>query len=577
MSINSAMQAGVSGLSANSAALAAISQNIANVNTIGYKRTQGEFQTLVNSQSKGAGGYAAGGVIAAARHFISQEGQLQRTTESTDLAIDGQGFFVTTEKAEGVGATDSRLFTRAGAFRIDDLGYLKNSAGLYLQGWPVDSNGDIATDPSDLTRLRSINIGTVGGTAEKTTRAQINANLFSGQTIQAGASPSKYPSVAVVPNASGPMEFSVRYAPTATPNQYDVTIKTGNQTITAVATYDAAGALTALTGVTGGGPGSTTTTLDLGGGVTVPLANLAMDTATVAKTKYDPSLNSMAMYNGDDDNPTGIKPDFKINIPVSDSKGGQRNIEIRLLKSDVANQWYAEIVAVPADSVETGGAYSNGQIKTGMIAFTPSGRLDVTAMQTMPNSLFSDPTNAVLDFGASDSNIDLTLPANANRIKWADGLGISDQSLTLDLNTSAGGLSQLNTASIVQSTVTNGTAFGNLSEIKIDEGGFVTAIFDNGVMRRIAQVAIATFPSPDSLRQVTGNAFRVSLESGTFNLKSAGTGGAGMLAAQQLESSTVDLSAEFTSLITTQRAYSASSKIITTADEMLAELLSIKR
>jgi flagellar hook protein FlgE len=96
-------------------------------------------------------------------------------------------------------------------------------------------------------------------------------------------------------------------------------------------------------------------------------------------------------------------------------------------------------------------------------------------------------------------------------------------------------------------------------------------------MRRIAQVAIATFPSPDSLRQVTGNAFRVSLDSGTFNLKAAGTGGAGMIAAQQLESSTVDLSAEFTSLITTQRAYSASSKIITTADEMLAELLSIKR
>ena len=80
-----------------------------------------------------------------------------------------------------------------------------------------------------------------------------------------------------------------------------------------------------------------------------------------------------------------------------------------------------------------------------------------------------------------------------------DGLGIAAQAVTLDLNTSAGGLSQLNTASVVQSTVTNGTAFGNLSEIKIDEGGFVTAIFDNGVTRRIAQVALATFPSPDSL------------------------------------------------------------------------------
>ena len=580
MSINSAMQAGVSGLSANSAALAAISQNIANVNTIGYKRTQGEFQTMVNSQSKGAGGYAAGGVIASARHFISQEGQLQRTTESTDLAIDGQGFFVTTEKAEGVGATDSRLFTRAGAFRIDNLGYLKNSAGLYLQGWPVDSNGDIATDPSDLTRLRSINIGTVGGTAEPTTRAQINANLYSGQAISSAAAPNKYTNVAIVPAASGPKDFTVRYSPTGNANEYNVTIKTGIQTINAVATYNAAGALASLTV---GGVAQSLTDLDLGGGDTVALGSPGLGIATnnVAKTKYDPSINSMAMYNGEDDNPLGVKPDFKINIPVSDSKGGQRNIEIRLLKSDQPNEWYAEIVAVPADDVITGGAYSNGQIKKGIIAFTPAGRLDVQTMQTWPSGkgLFDDPANAVLDFGKSDPNtvIDPANPADDFKVKWADGLGISAQTLTLDLSTSAGGLSQLNTASIVQSTVTNGTAFGNLSDIKIDESGFVTAIFDNGVMRRIAQVAIATFPSPDSLRQVTGNAFRVSLDSGTFNLKAAGTGGAGMIAAQQLESSTVDLSAEFTSLITTQRAYSASSKIITTADEMLAELLSIKR
>ena len=105
----------------------------------------------------------------------------------------------------------------------------------------------------------------------------------------------------------------------------------------------------------------------------------------------------------------------------------------------------------------------------------------------------------------------------------------------------------------------------------------VTAIFDNGVMRKIAQVALATFPSADSLTEVSGHAFRVSQNSGTFNLKAPGTGGAGLLGSQQLEASTVDLSTEFTGLITTQRAYSASSKIITTADEMLAELINIKR
>src|SRR5690606_19857488 len=112
-----------------------------------------------------------------------QAGQLQRTTQSTDLGIAGQGFFVVTEKPENLQVNDARLFTRAGAFRVDNLGYLKNTAGLYLQGWPVDAEGNITTDPSDLNRLRTINVGSVGGTAEPTTRVQLNANLRDSQAV----------------------------------------------------------------------------------------------------------------------------------------------------------------------------------------------------------------------------------------------------------------------------------------------------------------------------------------------------------------------------------------------------------
>nr|WP_314433883.1 flagellar hook protein FlgE [uncultured Brevundimonas sp.] len=583
MSLNSAMLAGVSGLAANSAALASISQNIANVNTVGYKRTASEFQTLVNSQSGASGSYSAGGVTTNTRHYISQEGQLQRTNLNTDLAIAGQGFFVVTDKSEGVASTDTRLFTRAGAFRVDKQGYLKNSAGLYLQGWPVDANGEIASDPSDLSRLRSINIGSVGGTAEPTTRVQINANLRSSQESNAAASAQSYKSVA--DTASATHDLSVRYTRTAA-DTYDVEIKSGTQRVNGQATYDATtGALTGLTisgqnsssaSVVGTPPSQVQFTPTSGSPYTINLADIGLTTNAAAKSKYDPAVNSMAMYNADANNPAGVKPDFKMNIPVSDSKGGQRNLEIRFLKSDEPNIWHAEIVSVPASDVTTGAPYSNGQVKTGKIAFTPSGRLDIDTMKSWPagTGLFDDPSQATLDFGKSDSG---NLSMANGKVAWADGLGIAAQTVTLDLNTSAGGLSQLNTTSVVQSTVTNGTAFGNLSEIRIDDGGFVTAIFDNGVMRRIAQVAVATFPSPDSLREVSGNAYAVSLQSGTFNLKTAGTGGAGSIASQQLESSTVDLSAEFTGLITTQRAYSASSKIITTADEMLAELINIKR
>jgi flagellar hook protein FlgE len=484
MSINSALLAGVSGLTANSAALAAISQNIANVNTVGYKRTSAEFQTVINSQVQGAG-YSAGGVLASARHYTGQAGQLQRTTSNTDLGIAGQGFFVVTEKPENLQVTDARLFTRAGAFRVDNLGYLKNTAGLYLQGWPVDADGNINADPSDLNRLRTINVGSVGGTAEPTTRVQLNANIKSSQAVSAEATDA----AAVPPGANA----------------------------------------------------------------------------------YDPVANSMAMWNPETGD--GVKPDFELTIPVSDSKGGQRTIALSFLKSTVPNQWYAEIRAIPESDVITGAGLTNGQLKTGLVAFTQDGRLDVTAMQALGSAaLFDDPTAATLSFGASDS------PApGAGGFNWAAGLGIDNQVLTFDLSASAGGLTQYDSASVVQAVLTNGTAFGNLSEVKIDDTGFVTAIFDNGVTRRIAQIALATFPSPDALLESTGNAFRVSQGSGTYNLKAAGTGGAGTIGSSQLEASTVDLSAEFTGLITTQRAYSASSKIITTADEMLAELISIKR
>lgn len=484
MSINSALLAGVSGLTANSAALAAISQNIANVNTVGYKRSAAEFQTVINSQVSGAG-YSAGGVLSSARHYTSQAGQLQRTTSNTDLGIAGQGFFVVTEKAENVEVTDARLFTRAGAFRVDNLGYLKNTAGLYLQGWPVDSDGNINADPSDLNRLRTINVGSVGGTAEPTTRVQLNANIKSSQDISSEAT-------------------------------------------------DAA--------------------------ATPPGANA-----------YDPATNSMSMW--DPETGVGVKPDFELTIPVSDSKGGQRTVALSFLKSTVPNQWYAEIRAIPASDVTTGAGLTNGQLKTGLVAFTQDGRLDVDAMEALgAAALFPDPSVATLTFGASDNGA-----PGAGEVNWAAGLGIDDQVLAFDLTAAAGGLTQYDSASVVQAVLTNGTAFGNLSEVKIDDTGFVTAIFDNGVTRRIAQIALATFPSPDALLESTGNAFRVSQGSGTYNLKAAGTGGAGTIGSSQLEASTVDLSAEFTGLITTQRAYSASSKIITTADEMLAELISIKR
>ena len=124
---------------------------------------------------------------------------------------------------------------------------------------------------------------------------------------------------------------------------------------------------------------------------------------------------------------------------------------------------------------------------------------------------------------------------------------------------------------------TDGAAFGQFSGVTISEAGLVTALFENGDIRPIFKIPVATFPNPNGLGSNTGNVYNQTDFSGLFFLRTAGTGGAGTVQNSVLESSTVDVAKEFTNMITTQRAYSASAKIISTADEMLDELVRIKR
>jgi flagellar hook protein FlgE len=472
------MQSGVAGLVANSVALSTISNNIANVNTVGYKLGETEFESLVTN-SGGDAALNAGGVMASTQQLIDQQGQLTQTSSPLDLAISGQGFFVTTSQATNVTPTDPRSFTRAGSFTVNNQGYLVNSAGLVLQGWLADPNGKITSNPSSLTSLQSINVSQVGGAVEPTTTVGINANLDASQVISA--------------------------------------------------------------------------------------ASTAADSIPPAAGAYDPTSNSMAMYQTDPT--TGVKPDFSIPVPVSDSQGGQHTLQLDLLKSSTPNQWYAELVAVPASDVTDGANLSDGQIATGIIAFTPTGQMDPT------NTTLFNATSPTIAIGASNAGA-----PGAGQVNWGTQLGVAAQNITFNLqggSGSTGGLTQLNSDSATQSITTNGTAFGNLTNVQIDSSGIVTGVFSNGVTQTLAQVAIATFSNPDGLTPVNGDAFQVSQSSGNFTLEQPGQGGAGSIDPSTLESSTVDLSSQLTDLITSQSAYSASSKIITTANQMMQDLLNI--
>ena len=185
MSLFGALSSGVSGLSAQSSAIGAISDNITNVSTIGYKNTTVDFQTLVTKQTSSSM-YSAGGVQSKPRQDAGIQGLLASTSSATDVAISGSGFFVV-NGASRPGITDEFLFTRSGSFFQDNEGYLRNTSGYFLQAWPTDSAGTIIPANSDLTVpnqnvissdfLTTVNLNRVGGTASSTSKISVGANL----------------------------------------------------------------------------------------------------------------------------------------------------------------------------------------------------------------------------------------------------------------------------------------------------------------------------------------------------------------------------------------------------------------
>lgn len=474
MSINSALLSGVSGLVANSAALGAISDNIANVNTVGYKRNVTDFEDLVTTAAA-AGSYNSGGVQATTRSLITQQGQLSQSQSSTALAIEGSGFFVVTNKATGQTASDPVAFTRAGAFTPDSAGYLKNAAGLYLQGWAADSQGNITTNPSDLTKLSTINVSAIGNVPNPTTTGNLVMNLNSGGTISSQE-----------------------------------------------ATYNPATPAT-----------------------------------------------SMAAYNASTG--TGVKPDFTAPLTIYDSQGGAHTFEMDFLKSSsAANTWHAELRAVPASDVA---GTTNGLITSGTVVFNADGTLDASHTSFLATAVSPATTPATY----TPSAIDIAASTATTGVRWSTALGLPDQPININLATSPSSVTQYASANNITSTTVNGGPAGTLTGVTIDKAGVVHADFSNGAIRTVAQVALATFVNPDGLTAISGDAYTASVNSGAYNLKGAGQGGAGKVSSENLESSTVDLSSEFTGLIITQRAYAASSKIITTADQMLQELINTKQ
>ncbi|CUX32083.1 Flagellar hook protein FlgE [Agrobacterium deltaense Zutra 3/1] len=181
MSIFGTMRTGVSGMNAQANKLGTVGDNIANASTTGYKRASTSFSSLVLPSSSGS--YASGGVQSNVRYSISEQGNLSYTTSSTDLAIQGNGFFVVQD------GSGTPYLTRAGSFVKNSEGYLENAAGFQLMGYPYGSNPPAAV-VNGFTGLEAINVNNFGLTASPSTQGSFPANLNRDDKVATAPLPS---------------------------------------------------------------------------------------------------------------------------------------------------------------------------------------------------------------------------------------------------------------------------------------------------------------------------------------------------------------------------------------------------
>lgn len=738
MSIFGAMQSGISGLAAQSTAMGAISDNISNVNTVGYKNNSVAFSTLVTKQTSSTH-YSPGGVQPVSKQGINKQGLLAANSSSTAMAVSGNGYFVVNSAAHP-GESDIWAYTRAGDFDIDDKGYLKNTAGFYLQGWsllPWDGNsnatvvnvnginymkayynsvGDtvyINDNIVDSRNLRPINLSTIGGSATPTQQISYGANLPSGDPVFSTSNPTaggRHSVNALIYDSLGnASNMNLTYTKQSS-NTWGMaaSLPSGAASVSLTGTrenskdsvadiYYAAGQLE-FSSLPDNGSVITITDQQTGQtfnfeflktpGATAQAGNIAVDISSgIVSTsdlteKFVSVINSVMpganRFSADSNRvfieqsvgggalvidasktlsclQAAVNPDengvatgtFTINAIDDELKNTATISFTSNNAADYAGTFvvdgktYSFVNADPANSTQIDlrqATNADGTINAVKVAELVAAAIKInvtepervsasgTSVEFIPTSTgpdlsldfrgvaniikgtgrngnvttFADlSTTAVTlknSFNVNNTEIEAgsIVPAvkfNADgtpkyyfvdsmQIEWANGAqnmtGEYGQGTPISLiqgNVGTNdGLTSLagnfNTNYIKQ----DGAKFGSYAGVSVDQSGVVTALYDNGETRPIAILPLATFSNPNGMSALTGNAWIETDYSGQALLKMANTNGAGKVEANSLEQSTVDLATEFSNMIITQRAYSAATKIITTADEMLDEL-----
>lgn len=534
MSIFGAMFSGVSGLQAQSQALGMIADNISNVNTVGYKGSTASFSTLVTGAAT-ATTFTPGGVQSNTKQLIDKQGLLQSSVSKSDIAIIGQGFF--TVNTNAVAANGEILYTRAGSFLPDKDGLLRNTGGYFLQGWPTDAQGVVTVaNPNQLSSLQTINTIGISGSAVSTTTMNLGANLPATDAV--GATHTM--TIDIFDSLGVAHTTSFTFTKSAI----------GSWNITPTPP-----------------PGSGVSTLTNSGGQVYQATGLIeFDTVPT---------------DGDTIIIDGTTFEFDTNAAVG---GGNTAVDISAVAGSttaVATALKAAIDGVPLTAATRYVASTNS------IAFTQTSGGAAVTINAAGTTAIAQSVLAAYIVPATASNtaavtfdgngLPLTFNAANFTSTWVNGATATAATFGLGTIGLPDGMTQYSDTFTTYFIKQNGIRFGVFNGVTIDEKGLVSALFDNGQTTPIFKIPVASFNNANGLQSISGNVFRATDTSGAALLNVAGNGAAGKIAPSALEASNIDIATEFTSMIVTQQAYSASAKIITVADEMLDEVIRIIR
>lgn len=548
------MYSAVSGLKTHQTKMDVIGNNIANVNTVAFKSSSVVFQDVLYQMTSNASGANAatgtGGVNA------KQIG-LGVTTGATNLSITTSGAAETTGRAFDIRLSDKsttnffvvnngseNLFTRAGSFYVDGAGNLcMTSTGYTVMGWQVDpTTGNIKKDT--VSALRVMQTSNLTSAPEATTQANVSG-IIDKNDKDVLSDNGLVKTLTFFDNLG--YSYTARFAmkSTGTDGKYTVELeKILNSDGTTF--YDPATSQVKLEDVFGS-----------------KTAGATLGTYNQVQSGYYYDAIQKKFYVGSDNNGTELEWD----ATTSTFKEQNNQTTTHSLK---------QVYGISNGMVE--------KIKNGAKATvdTTTGKLTITGDVTDYAIDFSTKDGTFTGVGARTSNnktnsVTLNMSKLGNNPTQFDDITIDFSGLK-DADNGGKSTAVMSTGSIDDGVTGKGKKLGAMIGISIDNNGLITGTYDNGNTETLGQIAVAQFANASGLEKVGENCYRTTLNSGEFDgigVEISADGSS--MTSGELEMSNVDLSTEFTQMIITQRGFQANSRIITTSDTLLEELVNLKR